>query len=431
MKKVKVIGGGLAGCEAALQLAKRGIEVDLYEMRPQRQTPAHKTGGLSELVCSNSFKGMGISSAHGLFKHELRALDSKLMEAARLAKVDAGESLTVDRDVFSAEVQKLIEANPKINLIQGEVTKLDPEEHTIIATGPLSSDALADEIFSLIGTERLHFFDAIAPVVELDSINMKYAYYKNRWEKGKTKDFINCPMTKEVYEKVVGDLQEADQVEDKPFEKSELFEGCLPIEEMARRGLDTLRHGPMRPVGLMMEDGKIPYAVIQLRAENRQKNLYNLVGFQTRLKWGTQKEIFTQVPALRNANFVRLGAMHRNTFIDSPKVLDHHFRLKDTNIFFAGQVLGAEGYTEAVGTGLYTGMMMAAFIEGQDFPEFPEGCCLHALAHHISSPNEDFQPMNFNFGLLPYKEGLKKDAKKLFYANRAILAIEDWKHDYI
>jgi methylenetetrahydrofolate--tRNA-(uracil-5-)-methyltransferase len=412
--RVKIIGGGLSGCEAALQLACRGFEVDLYEMRKGAiKTPAHKTGDLAELVCSNSFKGTQLTSAHGLLKNELKMLGSFLLQAAEKARVPAGESLTVDRELFSKEVENLIKASGKITLHSEECTELVSEVPTLVAAGPLCSEALAKQIKELTGGEFLRFFDAIAPVVESDSIDYSQAFAMNRYEKGKTADFINCPLDKETYLEFVKRLQEADSVEEKPFEKRELFEGCLPIEEMARRGTDTLRFGPMRPVGL----GK-HYAVIQLRAENAQKTLYNMVGFQTRLKWSTQKEIFKIVPALKNAEFARLGCMHRNTFIESPKLLDSTLKTS-ANIWFAGQITGAEGYTEAIATGWYAAWNMANFLQAVEAAPIPSGTCIRALIDAIIAPNESFQPMNFNFGLLPRPEGLRKSEKKDFLIQQA------------
>lgn len=429
---IHVIGGGLSGSEAALQLANWGYQVHLYEMRDQVKTPAHKTNGLAELVCSNSFKGLGSTSAHGLFKRELRMLGSNLMQAALVARVDAGESLTVDRDVFSTEVMKLISSHPNITLHREEIKSIPKDQWTIVAAGPLASHDLTQELFKLIDSDKLSFFDAIAPVVESDSIDFEHAYFKNRWDKGETKDFINCPLDKETYEKFVQLLVEADKVEPKPFEKAELFEGCLPVEEMASRGPETLRFGPMRPVGLMHpETGKIPYAVVQLRAENRDKTLYNLVGFQTRLKWGTQKQAFGLIPALKDASFVRLGCMHRNTFIDTPKILNKYLQIPNTKIFFAGQILGAEGYTEAVGTGLFSASQIHSLItEGKNL-DYPEESCLGALTDFLTQPNEDFQPMNFNFGLLPRPHRLKKKQKKEFLGKQAYESLKSWSQNVI
>ena len=416
MDTLRVIGGGLAGCEAALQLACRGFKVDLYEMRKgMGKTPAHKTENLAELVCSNSFKGMQLTSAHGLLKNELKMLGSFLLQAAEKAKVAAGESLAVDRELFSKEVEHQITASGKITLHPEEYTEIIPEIPTLLAAGPLCSEALAEQIKELTGSEFLHFFDAVAPIIESDSIDYSHAFAMNRHEKGESADFLNCPMDKETYLKFVKSLQEADCVEEKPFEKKELFEGCLPIEEMARRGEDTLRFGPMRPVGL----GK-HYAVIQLRAENTQKTLYNMVGFQTRLKWNTQKDIFRLVPALKNAEFARLGCMHRNTFIESPKLLDSTLKLKTHaphNIWFAGQITGAEGYTEAIATGWYAAWNMANSLKGKVPELLPKGTCIKALIEAITAPNENFQPMNFNFGLLPHPIDLCK--KKTFLIEQA------------
>ncbi len=402
MNPIRVIGGGLAGCEAALQLAAAGHAVDLFEMRPVRPTPAHRTGGLAELVCSNSFKGLGAASAHGLLKEELRQLGCKLLVLAQASRVPAGESLAVDREAFSQRVQAAIEFNPRIRLHREEVTALDPEAWTLLATGPLTSDALAQNLFAQLGQDRLFFFDSIAPVVMADSLEPDFLFAKNRWDKGDAPDFLNCPLDREQYDALIASLVQADTVEPKPFEKGQLFEGCLPIEEMAKRGPDTLRHGPMRPVGLHdPRTGKIPHAVIQLRAENQQKSLYNLVGFQTRLKWGTQKEILTRIPGLRNAVFARFGAMHRNTFLDSPRLLEPSLRLRGTRIFCAGQLTGAEGYTEALSTGFYAASCLHAALSGEKDFRWPEASGIGALVRHLTSPNPDFQPMNFNFGLLP------------------------------
>jgi len=411
--RIKVIGGGLSGCEAALQLAAAGHEVVLHEMRPNRQTPAHRTSRLAELVCSNSFKGLGLTSAHGLFKAELQRAGSKLLPLAFAARVPAGESLAIDREVFSDQVESAISAEAGITLSREEVTEIRPDEWTLVATGPLSSEALTESLLALIGSKRLFFFDSIAPVVEADSLDWDKLYLKNRWDKGDIPDFVNCPMNREEYDAFVSGLRHADTVEPKPFEKGELFEGCLPIEEMAKRGEETLRYGPMRPIGLMdPRNGKVPYAVVQLRAENAQKTLYNLVGFQTRLKWGTQKQLFSLIPGLAKASFVRYGAMHRNTFLHSPSVLDGALRIPGTRVFCAGQLTGAEGYTEAVGTGLYAASMLVAAMRGDSGFRWPENTCLGALVKHLTSPNPDFQPMNFNFGLLPKIPGIGKTGRK-------------------
>lgn len=431
--EVRVIGGGLAGCEAALQLASRGLQVHLYEMRSQVHTPAHQTDQLAELVCSNSFKGLGLKSAHGLLKEELRLLGSFLLQAAFAARVPAGESLTVDRQAFSQQVESLIEAHPLIHLHRQEITSLqDSPLPTLVAAGPLCSDALAQDLIQLSGKDSLRFFDAIAPVVEADSIDMEHAYFKNRWDKGNTQDFINCPLDRETYDAFVTRLVESETIEPRPFEPHELFEGCLPVEEMARRGHDTLRFGPMRPVGLgdHPETGRWHHAVIQLRSENAQGSLYNLVGFQTRLKWGTQKEIFQMVPALRQARFARYGSMHRNTFLAAPEVLDSHLRWKvgdeSKPWWFAGQITGAEGYTEALATGWYAAWNMANQLQRGHSSPLPEGSCIQALVDYLVSPRADIQPMNFNFGLLPRPDGVRKSQRKEFLANQATQAIRHW-----
>jgi methylenetetrahydrofolate--tRNA-(uracil-5-)-methyltransferase len=410
---VKIIGGGLSGCEAALQLADAGHEVDLFEMRPAVQTPAHKTDGFAELVCSNSFKGLALTSAHGLLKEELARMGSKLLPLAFESRVPAGESLAIDREAFSAKVRQAIESRPKIRIYREEIRELNPDEWTLVATGPLTSETLAQQLFALIGNTRLFFFDSIAPVVMADSLEDEFLFAKNRWEKGEQPDFLNCPLDKDQYYAFVEALVAADTVEEKPFEQRQLFEGCLPIEEMARRGPETLRHGPMRPIGLRHPiTGKTPYAVIQLRTENRQKTLYNLVGFQTRLKWGTQKDILTKIPGLRAANFARFGAMHRNTFIDSPQVLTSALRIRNTRIFCAGQLTGAEGYTEALSTGLYAASCINAAINNNETFQWPVTTCIGALANHLTSPNPDFQPMNFNFGLLSVDPAWPKKQRK-------------------
>lgn len=420
---VTVIGGGLSGCEAALQLADAGHAVTLHEMRPQVPTPAHKTDGFAELVCSNSFKGLALTSAHGLMKEELARFGSKLLPLAFNARVPAGESLAIDREAFSAGVNAAIAMRPNIRVVREEVTTLDPDQWTILATGPLTSERLAQDLFARVAAigeahgnpdaKRLFFFDSIAPVVMADSLEDEHIFAKNRWDKGERPDFLNVPLDKEQYYAFVDALVEADTVEAKPFEKGQLFEGCLPIEEMARRGRETLRYGPMRPIGLHdPRTDKRPYAVIQLRAENAQRSLYNLVGFQTRLKWGTQKDILTKIPGLRTAQFARFGAMHRNTFLDAPKVLEPSLRLRGTKIFCAGQITGAEGYTEAIATGLYAASMLHAAVRGHEDFRWPHGTCLAALTGHITSPNPDFQPMNFNFGLLPSEPAWKKRERK-------------------
>ncbi|MFC1586332.1 methylenetetrahydrofolate--tRNA-(uracil(54)-C(5))-methyltransferase (FADH(2)-oxidizing) TrmFO [Fibrobacterota bacterium] len=425
---VKVIGGGLAGCEAALQLASAGVPVDLYEMRPETSTPAHKTGGLAELVCSNSFKGLSLDSAHGLFKEELRRMGSQLISVAHSCRVPAGQSLAVDREQFSSRVEQMVLNQPLITLRRQEASSLDPDTYTIIATGPLTSDNLCRPLYKALGHEGLFFFDCISPVVETDSIDRRHSYAKNRWEKGDTEDFINCPLNREQYHEFVKALKQADTVEEKPFEKKELFEGCLPIEEMASRGEDTLRFGPLRPIGLSNPDTRDkPHAVIQLRAENTQRTLYNLVGCQTRLKQSTQKKVFSLVPALSRAVFARYGSMHRNTFINAPEALQAGLRLKGTRLYFAGQITGAEGYTEAIGTGLYSAAVVYAAMKGNPGFNWPRGSCLRALTDHLTSPNPGFQPMNLNFGLFPRPEKIRKREKKAYIMEQCFGALDGFK----
>lgn len=411
---VRIIGAGLSGSEAALQLAQQGIRVELWEMRPHQPTPAHQTPHFAELVCSNSFKGLALTGAHGLFKAELQLLGSKLLTLAYESQVPAGESLTVDRLQFSQKVTEVIENTPNIQIRREEFTQLDPHQLTLIAAGPLVSDELSNALQDLVGEKRLAFFDSIAPVVERDSLDDNHCFSKNRWEKGLNPDFINCPLNKEQYLEFVQALQEADSIEPKPFEKGQLFEGCLPIEEMAKRGVDTLRFGPLRPIGLDHPvTGERPYAVLQLRAENESRTLYNLVGCQTRLRWGTQKEIFKIIPALQEAQYVRLGAMHRNTFLNTPQICDRYLRIKGTQIFIAGQISGAEGYTEALGTGLFAATQIYSALKNQTPWEWSKESCLGSLVDFLVSPHPDFQPMNFNFGLLPPLTGRikKKDRK--------------------
>lgn len=439
MERITVIGGGLSGCSAALALARLGYGVDLWEMRPERPTPAHSTGNLAELVCSNSFKGLAVTGAHGLLKEELRLWGSDLLEAAFEARVPAGESLAIDREAFSKAVEARIAAHPSIVLHRGEVTAIDPAQWTLVAAGPLASQPLVDALLSLVGggSGRLSFFDAIAPVVTLDSVDMEHAWRANRWDKGETTDFINCSMDKETYREFVAGLIEADAVEPKPFEPKELFEGCLPIEEMARRGPETLRHGPLRPVGLDdPRTGRWPHAVLQLRAENREGTLFNLVGCQTRLRFGEQTRLFRLIPALRNAEFARLGAMHRNTFVDSPSLLAPDFSLHASpRTFLAGQITGAEGYTEAVATGFHAALSIHAKVFGREALP-PETTMLGSLVRHLTSPREAgapvFQPMNAHFGLLPQPpvpEGKRKHdkaAKKRLQAEAALESAVAW-----
>jgi len=395
MNYITVIGGGLAGCEAAYQIAKRGIKVKLYEMKPVKYSPAHTNENLAEVVCSNSFKSALLTNACGLLKEELRKLDSLLIRCADATSVPAGQALAVDRDKFSELVTKEIENNPNIEIIKEEITKIPENEIVIIATGPLTSEPLANEIQKITGKERLFFYDAAAPIVTKESIDMSNAFTADRYGKGDS-DYINCPMTKEEYEAFYTELINAEKVEMHNFEKGSLFEGCMPIEEMARRGSQTLTYGPLKPVGF----DKKYYAVVQLRQDNSEGTLYNLVGFQTNLKFGEQKRVFSMIPALKNAEFVRYGVMHRNTFINSPQLLDASYNLKGTKIFFAGQISGVEGYVESISSGLVAGINAANLFEQKEKEFYDEDTIIGALAKYISTENDNFQPMNANFGLI-------------------------------
>ena len=416
MNSITVIGGGLAGCEAAYQIAKRGIKVKLYEMKPIKYSPAHTNENLAEVVCSNSFKSALLTNACGLLKEELRRLDSLLIKCADQTSVPAGQALAVDRDKFSELVTKQIEANENIEIIKEEITKIPEDEIVVIATGPLTSENLAGKIQELTGKERLFFYDAAAPIVTKESIDMNNAFTADRYGKGDS-DYINCPMTKEEYERFYNELINAERVELHKFEKGSLFEGCMPIEEMARRGSQTLTYGPLKPVGF----DKKYYAVVQLRQDNSEGSLYNLVGFQTNLKFGEQKRVFSMIPALKNADFVRYGVMHRNTYINSPQLLDATYNLKGTKIFFAGQISGVEGYVESISSGLVAGINAANLYEQKDKKIYDEETIIGALAKYISSENKDFQPMNANFGLFSCEQKFKNKVEKYQYlADRSL-----------
>ena len=426
--RVIVIGGGLAGTEAALQLAQRGFEVDLYEMRPKVSTQAHKTEKLAEFVCSNSLGSSDVTNASGLLKNEMQYLGSKLIDIAFKKAVPAGNALAIDREGFSEEITNLILNNPKINLIREEIEKIPDDTPCIIASGPLTSQKLADEIKLFTGEEHLHFFDAIAPIVEKDSIDFDKAFYASRYDKGEA-SYINCPMNKEQYEKFYDILINAPRIECKDFEKgAKFFESCLPIEVLASRGVDTLRFGPMKPVGLVdKRTNEKNYAVVQLRQDDAQANLYNLVGFQTNLKWGAQKEFLQSIPGLENVNIVRYGVMHQNTFINSPKVLNASFQTrKNPNIFFAGQITGTEGYTESIAGGLLAGINMARYLNNEELLILPPTTMLGALTNYISCEEHSaFQPINSNWGIIAPMEmdrKTKKDKKlkNQLYAQRAI-----------
>ena len=402
IEHINVIGGGLAGCEAAYQIAKRGIKVKLYEMKPVKFSPAHSNENLAEIVCSNSFKSNLLTNACGLLKEELRMLDSLLIRIADENSVPAGQALAVDREMFAQRITEKIEENPNIEIVKKEVTEINLDEINIIATGPLTSDELFKNISKIIGNEELHFYDAAAPIIEKDSIDMNIAFIGDRYGKGEA-DYINLPMNKEEYESFWNELVNAEIVELHEFEKREIFEGCMPVEVMAKRGIDTLRYGPLKPVGFDdPRTGKRPYALVQLRQDNTAGTIYNMVGFQTNLKFGEQKRIFSMIPGLENADFVKYGVMHRNTFINSSKLLDSTFRMKNSkNIFFAGQITGVEGYVESIASGLIAGINVANQILKKDSLTFPNDTMIGALCNYISTENEKFQPMNANFGILP------------------------------
>ncbi|MBE6746785.1 MAG: methylenetetrahydrofolate--tRNA-(uracil(54)-C(5))-methyltransferase (FADH(2)-oxidizing) TrmFO [Ruminococcaceae bacterium] len=417
-RTVTVIGGGMAGVEAAWQLAKRKIKVDLYEMKPVRFSPAHKNENLAELVCSNSLKAMRLESAAGLLKEEMRRFGSLCMLAADECKVDAGGALAVDRDEFARIITEKIKENEYINLIREEVTEI-PEGNVIIAAGPLASDSLSESISKLCG-EGLHFFDAAAPIVSADSINMEKAFTASRYDRGGDDDYINCPMNKEEYEHFYNELINGESADLHSFDKrKDVYEGCMPIEVMASRGENTMRFGPLKPVGLRdPRTGHRPWAVLQLRKENNMGTLYNLVGFQTNLKFAEQKRIFSLIPALENAEFMRYGVMHRNTFISSPELLnsDYSFRQRK-NLFFAGQITGVEGYMESASSGILAGVNMARLIEGLDTVTLPETTMMGALSRYISDESvKNFQPMGANFGVLPPIEPHIRDKKERYAA---------------
>jgi methylenetetrahydrofolate--tRNA-(uracil-5-)-methyltransferase len=417
--KVTVIGGGLAGSEAAYYLAARGAQVTLIEMKPKKFTPAHESAGFAELVCSNSLKSNDIyANACGLLKEEMRMLGSLVIEAADSTKVPAGAALAVDREQFSAYITQKLQTHPNITVVHEEVTELPTPkdgEFFVVATGPLTSDALSEDIQKKLGG-ALHFYDASAPIVSAESIDYSNAFTGDRYGKG-TGDYINCPMNKEEYYAFVDELLSAEKVELREFEKREIFEGCMPIEVMASRGRDTLRYGTLKPVGLFGEDGKRPFAVLQLRKENAEGTTYNLVGCQTNLKFGEQKRVFSMIPALKNADYLRYGVMHRNTYIHSPAVLNRDFSVKNIErLYFAGQITGVEGYVESAASGLLVGVHIADKMLGRATRVFDERTVLGALETHISTPQKDFQPMNANFGILSSMPVRIKDKKERYRA---------------
>jgi len=429
--EVIIIGGGLAGCEAAWQLLRRGHSVHLYEMKPQKFSPAHKMEHLAELVCSNSLKSNSADSAPGLLKNELRRLHSIILAAADQTAVAAGTALAVDRIAFSRKVEEQLMQQENFLLSRAEITAVPQNALVIIATGPLTSDPLAESISRLLGGSYLYFYDAIAPIVEADSIDMKKIYQASRYDKG-TPDYLNCPLNREEYDKFREELLAGEKVAAKPFEDYKYFEGCLPVEVLAARGENTLAFGPMKPVGLIdPHTGAIPHAVVQLRRENASGTLFNLVGFQTKLTWPEQRRIFRLIPGLERAEFARFGSIHRNTYIHSPALLKPSLQLKSfPQIFFAGQITGVEGYMESTAMGLLAGLNAAALLEGKEPATPPPATAIGALAKYLTSPApaENFQPMNMNFGLLEALPGkkIKKKDRNILYTNRARQALEEW-----
>ena len=428
MATVKVIGAGLAGSEAAWQLAQRGVQVELYEMKPTKMSPAHHSADFAELVCSNSLRGDRLENAVGLLKEELRRLDSLILRCAEATRVEAGGALAVDREGFARMVTEQIRSHPNITVFQEEITQV-PQGPVIIATGPLTSDAMSQAIGEYFGqTEYLHFFDAAAPLVTAESVDMDSAWWASRYDRG-TPDYVNCPMSREEYEAFVQELVSAEEAEVHGFEDKNVFEGCMPVEVMARRGFDTLRFGPLKPVGLKEpKTGKEPYAVVQLRLDNAAGSVYNLVGFQTHLKFGEQKRVFSMIPALRNAEFVRYGVMHRNTFLQSPKLLDRYYAdRRDPLVAFAGQMTGVEGYVESTASGYLAAVAMAAKVLDKPLPEFPRETAIGALGLYISDESiVHFQPMNINFSIIsPLEKRIRKKAEKnLAIAQRSLEIID-------
>ncbi len=434
MKTVNVIGAGLAGCEVAYRLAKNNIKVNLYEQKPKKKSPAHSSCDFAELVCSNSLRGNVLSNAVGLLKEEMRMLGSLIIESAYYNQVPAGGALAVDREKFSKYITDKILNHPNINVIHEEYTEISDDEYTVIATGPLTSEKLFENIKKLTGDDDLYFYDAAAPIVSFESIDMTKAFKASRYNKGDA-DYINCPMTKEEYDAFYDALINAECAKMKEFEDEVVFEGCMPVETMAKRGYNTLLFGPLKPVGLRSESmDKDAYAVVQLRQDNKEGTMYNIVGFQTHLKFPEQKRVFSMIPGLSNAEFLRYGVMHRNTFINSPKVLDNHYRLKTNDkIYFAGQITGVEGYVESAASGLTVGIYLSKLLCGEEINEFSKDTAIGALASYISDSSvEKFQPMNVNFGIInPLGYRVKgKQEKNLEIAKRALKEIEE-KINYI
>jgi methylenetetrahydrofolate--tRNA-(uracil-5-)-methyltransferase len=422
--EIVVVGGGLAGCEAAYQIACLGTNVTLYEMRPESSTPAHKTGLLAELVCSNSLKSQELTNAHGLLKEELRRLDSPILRMAYETAIPGGKALVVDRNRFAAGIEKEIESNGHIRIVRKEVTQLPAEGIVLVATGPLTSQSLTEDLCRLTGTQNLFFFDAISPIIDAETIDREHAFFGSRYLHN-SDDYLNCPLSRKEYDLFYDELLHGSTVSLRDFEKTAYFEGCLPVEIMASRGRDTLLFGPMKPVGLIdPRTGSEPYAVIQLRREDESGTMYNMVGFQTKLTYGEQERVFGLVPALRGATFLRYGSIHRNTYVNGPAILDKRLRLKgNERILLAGQITGVEGYVESAAMGLLAGISAALAAAGREFHPPPETTCLGALAAYITTERKDFQPMNMNFGLL---KGYHKRQKERV-ARDALKAIEDWR----
>jgi len=432
MGEVIVIGAGLAGSEAAWQLANRGLRVIIYEMRPQKLTPAHKTGYFAELVCSNSLRSKDLTNAVGLLKEELRRLGSLIIESADINQIPGGKALVVDREMFAKYITEKLLNHPNIRFVCEEMTEIPTDKVVIVATGPLTSDPLAKSLAKLISEPFLHFYDAISPIVYGDSIDWGKVFVADRYgeEEGA---YVNCPLTKEEYERFVQELLRAEKVPLHSFEEPKYFEGCLPIEVMAERGIDTLRYGPMKPKGLIdPRTGKEPYAVVQLRPENAERTLYNMVGFQTKLKYHEQERVFRLIPGLEKAEFARYGSIHRNTFVNAPKVLTPYLQLKNyPNVFLAGQITGVEGYVESTAMGLVAGINAYRLIKGKELVTPPPETAIGSLVHYLQHSNpKHFQPMNINWGLfpeIPGKRKLKKEEKLRALVERALKALEDWQ----
>lgn len=430
MDKVTVVGAGLAGCEAAWQLVKRKIPVRLVEMRPKTSSPAHHSENFAELVCSNSLRSDSLNNAVGILKEEMRHLDSIIMESAEATRVPAGSALAVDRQAFSRRITEQLKQHPLIEVVQEEATQI-PDGPCIIASGPLTSDALSKAIQEYTHADYFHFYDAAAPIIEKDSIDFSKAYIKSRYDKGEAA-YINCAMSREEFDAFYEELIHAETAQLHEFEDETYFEGCMPFEEMARRGRQTLLFGPMKPVGLERPDGTTPYAVVQLRQDNAVASLYNIVGFQTHLKWGEQKRLLSMIPGLENVSIVRYGVMHRNSYLCAPKVLRPTYQhVQRDDLFFAGQLCGVEGYVESAASGLLAGMNMANLMREKAVVELPNTCVIGSMAHYITHASERyFQPMNANFGIMRLLEKVKKKERKEAFANQALSVIDTYKKEF-